>query len=177
MAPSKQPASGPARARVPAATRSPATTSRRVQKHEFYSRLMLAIRACGSDHFDAEGPTFYDAFLRAVERAKADGREVEGIGSMTRDPVFGVVHQANEMLLEAEEDRIIALLNPQLKEAHFKISQAQAAKELAETGDEEWFKQLACEFIRPSESNDASGTADKQTKRSSAARSSVDAHR
>jgi hypothetical protein len=174
MAKTKKTASKQSRGRGPSVTKVAVIPTRRLQKHEFYSGLMLAIRAYGQPSFDAEGPSFYKAFLGAVERAKKDGWEVEGIRSMTRDPVFGVVHQANEMLVEAEEDRIIALLNPQLREAHFKISKAQAAKELAESGEDEWFKTLALEFIKIA-SQEKPASAAKKSRRSSSERSSVSA--
>lgn len=116
-----------------------------LKKHQFYSGLMLAIAASGMTSFNAESPSFYEAFLRAVECARKDERAVEGLHSMTRDPVFGVVHQANEMLVEALEDRVITLLSSQ---AHFKISKAQASLELMASEDPAWFKMLALAFIK-----------------------------
>jgi hypothetical protein len=166
MAKPKKAASKQSRGRGASAVKAVAIPARRLQKHEFYSGLMLAVAASGQTSFDAEGPSFYEGFLRAVERARNDGCDVEGIRSMTRDPVFGVVHQANEMLVEAEEDRIIALLNPQLKEARFKISQAQAAQELAASGEHEWFRTLALEFVKVAGQNkSASTSSDKKSRR------------
>ena len=60
------------------------------------------------------------------------------------DPVFEFVQEANEMLLEAEHDRLLAFLNPNLRVAQFKIGRDQAKKELELLAPDtaEWFVTL-----------------------------------
>jgi len=118
-----------------------------ISKYEFYSMLMLAVAELRRD-FLAEGPAFHRAFSKAVEFALANAEyAVEDAVAMRVDPVFGVVHQATEMLLEAEEDRLISLLNPELRTAQFKISEQQAASELEALGHAAWFRELAQRFV------------------------------
>lgn len=118
-----------------------------VGRDEFYQGLMLALRL-KTDHFVAEGPAFHQAFVKVLDfiRSTASSYEVEDIDWIRVDPVFGVVHEANEMLLEAEQDHLVALLNPRLRVAQFKISEEQAAEELAQTDAPDWFRTLAETF-------------------------------
>ena len=118
-----------------------------IDRHTFFSGLMLALRTYRSE-FQAEGPRFHQAFQRLVDRAKADHRfQVEGIRWMTVDPIFGVVHAANEMVLEAEQDRLVSLLNPHLRHARFKVSREQATRELEQLAEKkDWFLDLANQF-------------------------------
>jgi hypothetical protein len=50
------------------------------------------------------------------------------------------------MLLEGEQDLVLALMNPRLGVAQFKIGSADAAEELATLPDPEWFKRLGTYF-------------------------------
>jgi hypothetical protein len=116
---------------------------RQIDRDTFYMGLMLALRALRDD-FVAEGTGFHEAFLSAVNFAREQGEfEIENARRIRLDPVFGVVHEANEMVLEAEQARLVALLNPRLKKAQFKISKTQADRELEETGAAEWFRAIA----------------------------------
>lgn len=62
------------------------------------------------------------------------------------DPVFGVIPEANEMILEAERDFIVSILNPHLQKAKFRISQARASEELRHLPDPEVFRELAAKL-------------------------------
>jgi len=118
-----------------------------MDRHTFYTGLMLALSTL-RDGFPTEGRKFHEAFRATIEYLQAERHEVavEGIEWMQPDPVFGVVHEATEMVLEAKQDRIVALLNPQLREARFKISAKQAQKELRTLPKPEWFMDLAKRF-------------------------------
>lgn len=98
-----------------------------------------------STEFVANGEKFHDAYRRVLERA-ADLRFGPAHDLLEDfDPLFGVYPSANEMLLEAERDFIIAMLNPQLQKARFKISPERAKKELEQLpeADVSTFRELA----------------------------------
>ena len=118
------------------------TVKTKIDRHTFFAALMLSLCAKGREEFDAEGDVFYSAFLRTVERVQKDPTvELKRAGWIRMDPMFGVVSEANEMLLEAEHDRLLGFY---LRKARFRISKEQAAKELRElvptTAD--WFIDL-----------------------------------
>jgi hypothetical protein len=60
--------------------------------------------------------------------------------------VFGVSPEATEMLLEGERDFLLALLNPRLRIAQFKISRDAAARELEQFPEREALRKLAGKF-------------------------------
>ena len=119
---------------------------REVDKYSFYNGLMLAIGTI-RDEFVAEGKTFHRAFYETIQYAQTNTEySIEGASWISVDPIFGVVSEAHEMLLEAEEDRLIALLNPELQKARFRINKEQAEEELQTTEAPEWFLSLAKYF-------------------------------
>ena len=120
--------------------------SKELDQHTFFAGLMLALRL-RRDRFTAEGRVFHRAFLAVVAKAQAEAN-LKGARWIKMDPVFGVVPEANDMLLEAEADRILSFLNPRLKTAVFKIKQDQAERELLQLDPKnaEWFKSLGAYF-------------------------------
>lgn len=120
---------------------------RTIDKYSFFSGFMLALGA-QREKFVAEGQAFHEAFSKTIEYARQEFPEVEieGAAWFRIDPVFGVVREAHEMLLEAEEDRLISLLNPALRKAQFRITKEQAMEELQEMESSGWFLQLAKYF-------------------------------
>ena len=122
--------------------------SSELDQHTFFAGLMLALRL-RRDQFTAEGQPFHRAFLAVVDRAQEDqGVQLRGARWIQMDPVFGVVPEANEMLLEAEHDRVLAFMNPRLKIARFTIEKAEADRELKQLAPEatEWFMRLGAFF-------------------------------
>lgn len=119
-----------------------------LDRHTFYSALLLALRELRQEPFEAEGSSFHRAFLAVIEKVKQDRPfELQGLQRIKRDPVFGFVKEANEMILEAEHDRILSLLNPRLKMAQFKISSEQARRELEKlVSNPDCFRDLARVF-------------------------------
>jgi hypothetical protein len=97
------------------------------------------------NEFVAEGEKFHDAYRKVLERAVALGFGPAGDLLEDFDPLFGIYPSANEMLLEAERDFIIAMQNPLLQKARFKISPERAQKELEQLPekDVETFRALA----------------------------------
>ena len=121
------------------------TAKTKIDRHTFFAALMLSLCAKGREEFDAEGDVFHSAFLRTVERVQKDQTvELKRAGWIRMDPMFGVVPEANEMLLEAEHDRLLGFLNPYLRKARFRINKEQAAKELRELvpTNADWFIDL-----------------------------------
>ena len=118
-----------------------------INKYTFYSGLLLAL-CTRRRSFRAEGRQFYEAFMETVEFANREPEliAIEGSEHIFLDPTFGVVREANEMILEAEHDDIISLLNPRLKNAHFKITREEATQELNQLAEAEWYLELAEKF-------------------------------
>ncbi len=116
-----------------------------LDRHTFFAGLMLGLCAKGRERFPAEGADFHRAFLKTIGRVRGDARvRLKSARWIRMDPVFESVQEANEMLLEAEHDRLLAFLNPSLRVAQFKIARDQARKELEllapDTAD--WFVSL-----------------------------------
>jgi hypothetical protein len=116
-----------------------------VDKYTFYRGLLFALRANGVDEFPAAGPAFHEAFGKTIEYAS----EISAAHHLPKpiivnvDPIYGVYPEANEMLLEGEQDLVLSLMNPRLKFAQFKIDRAEADEELKEVGYEDWYRELA----------------------------------
>jgi hypothetical protein len=103
-----------------------------IPRHSFYQGLLLAARAAGApDTFDAESRSFHDAFEAMLEHLRTSNVRIRGLAHAQRDPVFGVYHEANELLLQAEQDLILEF-NPLLRRTHarFRVQRAQAELEL-----------------------------------------------
>ena len=116
-----------------------------MDKLTFFRGLLFALRQHRAK-FDAEGETFQKAFASTIERAKAEHPELVAKISLEFDPIFGVYSEASEMLLEGEQDLVLALMNPRLGLARFKIGPAEAAEELQAIPNAEWFKELGGYF-------------------------------
>lgn len=114
-----------------------------LDRHTFFAGLMLGLCAKrGRRDFPAEGEAFHRAFLKTIEKVREDERvTLKSARWIRMDPVFEFVQEANEMLLEAEHDRLLAFLNPSLRVAQFKIGEDQALKELELLAPDsaEWF--------------------------------------
>lgn len=112
----------------------------------FYRGFLYALREQLSEdpRFEAEGDRFHEAFRAALEHAVRDLPSVPAAQMLENfDPVFGVSPEATEMLLEGERDFILALLNPRLRVAQFKISMDTARQELDGYPQKEALRKLA----------------------------------
>jgi hypothetical protein len=116
----------------------------------FYRGLLYALREKGPDSFIADGDLFHKAFHAVLYEAakKHFGPAQEMLENY--DPVFGVYPEANEMLLEAERDFILSMMNPHLRRAQFKISKGIAHEELESLADKDTFRELATRFLNES---------------------------
>lgn len=113
-----------------------------ISRHTFFQGLLLAARAEGAPvEFDAEGRALHDAFGAVVDFLEnSPDMKVTGLSTVRRDPMFGVFHEANELLLQAEQDLILGFVNPTLRTAKFKIAESDAKDELAEFEHAEWLR-------------------------------------
>ncbi|MBX3245555.1 MAG: hypothetical protein KF901_00035 [Myxococcales bacterium] len=119
-----------------------------ISRHTFFQGLLLAARAEGApDEFDAEGRAVHDAFGAVVAfLQRSTDVKVTGLTTVRRDPVFGVFHEANELLLQAEQDLILGFVNPTLRKAKFKVAESDANAELSEFDQAEWLRQAGRAF-------------------------------
>jgi hypothetical protein len=113
----------------------------------FYRGLLFALCEKGHKEFDADGERFHAAFKATLEYACQVAPETPAKEMLENyDPVFGVSPEATEMVLEGERDFILALLNPRLEVAHFKLDPKEAGEELEELPSPEVFRKLAERF-------------------------------
>lgn len=119
-----------------------------MDKLTFYRGLLCALRTQRTDDFVAEGDRFHRAFAATLEYAhqKVDSNVTLIPPQIHMDPMFGIYHEANEMLLEGEQDLLISLLNPRHRKASFRISPAEAEEELRDIPNPEWFRDLGRVF-------------------------------
>lgn len=110
----------------------------------FYRGLLFALRE-RRDDFIAEGVTFHSAFRSMLETAALEPSFAAAAKRMLEnfDPVFGVFPEAAEMLLEGERDFIVALENPRLRIAKFKLNRDEAREELNDLPAADEFRKLA----------------------------------
>ena len=125
------------------------TRNRVISKRTFYTGFLLAIAKLNKTEFVADGHSFHRAFDEAVRTAKGIARapRIEGQQWMQLDPVFGVVKEADEMILFGERERLLTLGNPDLLKASFKLTSDEAASELDEIGNTRLFEKMAKVFI------------------------------
>jgi hypothetical protein len=64
------------------------------------------------------------------------------------DPLFGVYREANEMILEGQQDLLLSLINPTLRKATFRINSQEAERRLKDISEREWYRDLADYFVR-----------------------------
>lgn len=116
----------------------------------FYRGFLYALRESLGEtepRFEAEGDRFHEAFRAALQFAEKSLPEVPASEILENfDPVFGVSPEATEMVLEGERDFILALLNPRLRMAQFKISRETAKRELDQLPAHDAFRKLAARF-------------------------------
>ena len=110
----------------------------------FFRGVLFALRE-RRETFVAEGVTFHAAFRAMLETALDEPSFAAAAARMLEnfDPVFGVFPEATEMLLEGERDFIVALENPRLRVAQFKLDESEAREELNELPAAEGFRKLA----------------------------------
>jgi hypothetical protein len=108
----------------------------------FYRGLLYALRE-RRQKFVADGDDFHSAFREMLRAAQRDLPRVARRMLENFDPVFGVSPEASEMVLEGERDLILSLMNPRLQTAAFKLSRAEATKELEELPSATLFRTLA----------------------------------
>ena len=113
----------------------------------FFRGFMYALLCNKTEEFSAEGEKFQKAFASMIKLAIEKFPEAPAKEILSHfDPVFGVYHEADLMLLEAEQDLVISLLNPKLKKARFKISEESAKRELQVLPKPDLFIELAKHF-------------------------------
>lgn len=136
-----------------------------ISRHTFFQGLLLAARAEGApDEFDAEGRLVHDAFAAVVAfLQQSPDVKVVGLSTARRDPVFGVFHEANELLLQAEQDLILGFVNPTLRKAKFKIAEAEAKEELGEFEHTAWLLDAGREFAKALKSGGPASAAPTST--------------
>ncbi|MCB9619810.1 MAG: hypothetical protein H6724_10235 [Sandaracinus sp.] len=118
-----------------------------ISRHTFFQGLLLAARAEGApEEFDAEGRVIHDAFGAVVAFLQKSDVKVVGLSTVRRDPVFGVFHEANELLLQAEQDLILGFVNPTLRKAKFKLAALEAKAELEEFDHAAWLREAGRAF-------------------------------
>jgi catechol 2,3-dioxygenase-like lactoylglutathione lyase family enzyme len=115
-----------------------------VEKLLFYRGLLFGLRAAGETSFLAEGTGFHRAFGSTLQRATELFSQVEGyrVIDFAIDPVFGVYPEANEMLLEGEQDTVLSLANPHLRRAKFEVEETEAQEELRRLPHSDIFEEL-----------------------------------
>ncbi|HKY34559.1 MAG TPA: hypothetical protein VJN18_01360 [Polyangiaceae bacterium] len=111
----------------------------------FYRGVLFALRERHRTTFIAEGTKFHAAFRAMLETAVHEPPFAAAAERMLEnfDPVFGVFPEATEMLLEGERDFIVALENPRLRIAQFKLDEEEARNELNELPSADEFRKLA----------------------------------
>ena len=119
------------------------------QKLTFYRGLLFGLRAAGLPEFLAEGPRFHRAFGLTLQQAVQlfDDDQFINMVDFNIDPVFGVYSEANEMLLEGEQDTVLSLANPHLRRAKFEVDEEEAREELYRLPQPEVFEKLG-EFFK-----------------------------
>jgi hypothetical protein len=120
------------------------TSARRgdaMDKLTFYRGVLCAL-ATKRDEFIAQGEDFHKAFASTVDYARTLTTGEPLSLTLHLDPVFGIYHEATEMLLEGEQDLLLSLMNPRLQRARFKIDHADAEQELREMPDAQFFRKL-----------------------------------
>jgi hypothetical protein len=116
-----------------------------LDKLTFYRGLLCALCTQRKD-FVAEGDRFHEAFAATVKHARWKTPQNVAPPVIHLDPIFGVYHEANEMLLEGEQDLLISLFNPRYRKATFRITSNEAEEELREIPGTEWFRDLGRVF-------------------------------
>lgn len=122
-----------------------------IDTETFYAGVLYALGET-QDHreFVADGDRFHQAFLRAVQCARQHGEvRVEDLEWMEMDPVYGVMHHADEMLAFGQSARMLSLLNPELVKARIRYSSDRARQKLEQLGQghDEWFRVVAKAFV------------------------------
>lgn len=118
------------------------------EKLLFYRGLLFGLRAAGETEFLAAGAAFHRAFGSTMEFAAQLFAGVEAIHAIECeiDPIFGVYSEANEMLLEGEQDTVLSLANPDLRRAKFEVDEEEARNELRRLPRPDLFEQLGRHF-------------------------------
>jgi hypothetical protein len=122
--------------------------NRETEKLLFYRGLLFGLRLAGEEEFLAEGAAFHRAFGATMEFASSLFEGVDAIRPVECevDPIFGVYPEANEMLLEGEQDTVLSLANPDLRRAKFEVDVAEARAELQRLPRPDLFEQLGRHF-------------------------------
>ena len=118
------------------------------EKLLFFRGILFGLRASGMPEFLAEGAKFHRAFgstMELAQRLLSDADEIHPI-AVHLDPIFGVYPEANEMLLEGEQDTVLSLANPHLRRAKFEMDDVEAAEELNRLPRADVFLELGKHF-------------------------------
>lgn len=112
----------------------------------FFRGLLYALRDQSDEAFTAEGDRFHRAFRTVLEEAASRNFGPARQMLANYDPVFGIYPDATEMLLEAQRDFIVTMMNPHLRKAQFKITKGRARAELKNLPNPTLFRKLARTF-------------------------------
>ena len=119
-----------------------------LRRRAFFRGLLYALCTLVQDEFLAEGPEYHKAFASTLEYARRMASEGKGPTPIDVhvDPLFGVYREANEMLLEGEQDLLLSLINPTLRRATFRIRPTEAERRLNTFPEQAWYRDLASHF-------------------------------
>lgn len=115
--------------------------------YHFWQGILFALRERG-ETFISYGPQFHDSFKEALEIAKEDGRLFDAASRAedSFDPVFGVFHDASNMVNMGIGNYIICLEPPANITARFKITKEQATKILDSFFASESFRKMVAQW-------------------------------
>jgi hypothetical protein len=120
-----------------------------LRRRAFFRGLLYALcTIANEEEFIAEGPEYHRAFAETLRYARNIADEGRGPAPIELhvDPLFGVYREANEMLLEGEQDLLLSLINPTLRRATFRIRPGEAERRLSGLPDQAWYRDLASHF-------------------------------
>lgn len=116
-----------------------------LQRWEFYRGLLHPLHQ-HCDFFPTLPVShFHQAFgeMLRVAVENLPSQKFEFLSSIQPDPIFGAYHEAKEMLLVAQDDRILDLVSGR---AYFRASKEEDKEEHEALPHQEWFAKLALVF-------------------------------
>jgi len=121
-----------------------------LRRRAFFRGFLYALCTKLKGEFLVEGDAYHQAFGATVDYARklaAEGKAPHPI-RLHIDPLFGVYREANEMILEGQQDLLLSLINPTLRKATFRINPEEAQRRLENISEKEWYRDLADYFVR-----------------------------
>lgn len=121
-----------------------------LQRRAFFRGLLYALCTKLQGDFLVEGADYHHAFNSTIEYAERLAKEGKAPHPIPVhvDPLFGVYREANEMILEGQQDLLLSLINPTLRKATFRIKPQEAERRLKNIAERDWYRDLADHFVR-----------------------------